>query len=324
METRANYVLVGAFVIALVAAAFVFVIFLARFNLESGTDTYLVNFTGSVSGLEVGSKVRYRGVPIGSVASIKMDHEDISKIRVLLDIDHDSPVKEDTVATLGLEGITGVAYINLTGGTQQSPPLKRKEGEEYPEIPSKASSLEKVLEDLPKLLERATEISERLVAMLSEENKNSITETLANVRKFSSVMAERSDGIDHILAEASETAASLRRTAATAESAVSNVNRRIDPIGNQAQRAMDEAQKTFTDLRKASDSFTGVADKLDKIVEENRRPLKDFSSSGLYELSQFLTEARVLVANLNQLTLQIQRDPAKFFFGDTQKGYEAK
>jgi phospholipid/cholesterol/gamma-HCH transport system substrate-binding protein len=310
METRASYVLVGGFVLALVAATFAFVIFLARFNLESGTDTYMVNFTGSVSGLEVGSKVRLRGVPIGSVSSIRIDGRDISKIRVLLDIEHGTPIKEDMVASLALEGITGVASVGITGGTQDAQPLRKKEGEDYPEIPSRPSTLEKVLEDLPQIFERMGTISERLVAILSEENRASIAETLESVRKLTSTLAARSDSIDSMLTDANETAAAMRRTAATVEKAVDNINRRIDPLGDQAQRGI-------VDLRRASESFVQVADKLDKMVEENRRPISDFSSTGLYELSQFLVEARSLVSNLNELTLQIQRDPAKFFFGDT-------
>jgi len=317
METRASYVLVGGFVLALLAAAFAFVIFLARFNLESGADTYMVNFAGSVSGLEVGSKVRLRGVPIGSVTSIRIDRRDISKIRVLLDIERGTPIKENMVASLALEGITGVASVSITGGTQEAAPLRKREGQDYPEIPSRTSTLETVLEDLPQIFERVGTISDRLVAILSEENRAAVAETLESVRKLTSTLAARSGEIYSILVNANETTASLRRTSATFEKAADNINRRIDPLGN-------EAQRTLTDLRRASESFVQVADKLDKLVEENRRPLSDFSSTGLYELSQFLVEARTLVSNLNDLTLQVQRDPAKFFFGDTKKGYEAK
>jgi phospholipid/cholesterol/gamma-HCH transport system substrate-binding protein len=160
-------------------------------------------------------------------------------------------------------------------------------------------------------------ISDRLVAILSEENRAAVAETLESVRKLTSTLAARSGEIDSILINANETTASLRRTSTTFEKTVDNINRRIDPLGN-------EAQLTLTELRRASASFVQVADKLDKLVEENRRPLSDFSSTGLYELSQFLVEARSLVSNLNDLTLQVQRDPAKFFFGDTKKGYEAK
>jgi len=317
METRASYVLVGAFVIALVGAAFAFVIFLARVSLDTNVTPYVINFTGSVQGLEIGSKVRYRGVPVGSVTAIKIDPKNIANVRVVAEVDEGTPIKEDTVASLALEGITGVASISLSGGTQESPPLRRKEGEAYPVIPSKPSAIEKVLDDLPLLLERATTIAERLSDMLDDENRKSFTETLENLRKVTAVFAERSQGIDSILKEATDTAASMRRTSEAAERLADNLNRRIDPLG-------DQAQQSLTEMRKASESFARVADQLDKLIVENRRPLSDFSSTGLYELSQFLTEARALVASLNQLTVQIQRDPAKFFFGDTQKGYEAK
>jgi phospholipid/cholesterol/gamma-HCH transport system substrate-binding protein len=324
METRASYILVGAFVVALVVAAFGFVIFLARVSLETGTTPYLINFAASVQGLEVGSKVRYRGVPIGSVSSIKIDPKNVANVRVVVDIDETAPIKEDTVASLALEGITGVASISLTGGTQASPLVKRREGEEYPEIPSRPSTFEKVLEDLPLLLERAAGIAERLSNVLSDENQATFTETLQNLRKITAVVADRSQSLDGILTEATETAAAMRRTAVAAEKLADNLNRRIDPLGDEAQATMGQARQGLTELRKATETFSKVADKLDKMVDENRRPIADFSSTGLYELSQFLTEARTLVANLNQLTLQIQRDPAKFFFGDTQKGYEAK
>ena len=317
METRASYVLVGAFVIALVGAAFAFVIFLARVSLETDVTPYVINFTGSVQGLEVGSKVRYRGVPVGSVTAIKIDPKNIANVRVVAEVDEGTPIKEDTVASLALEGITGVASISLSGGTQESPILRRREGQDYPVIESKPSQLEKVLENLPLLLERATTIAERLSEMLDDNNRKSFTETLENLRKVTAVFADRSQGIDNVLKEATDMAASMRRTSEAAEKLANNLNRRIDPLG-------DQAQQSLTELRKASESFAQVAGKLDKMVDENRRPLSDFSSTGLYELSQFLTEARALVSNLNQLTGQIQRDPAKFFFGDAQKGYEAK
>jgi phospholipid/cholesterol/gamma-HCH transport system substrate-binding protein len=324
METRASYILVGAFVIALFGAAFAFVIFLARVQLERATDTYVVNFTGSVTGLEVGGAVRYRGVPVGSVASIRMNPDDISKIRVMLDIEQGTPIKEDTVASLGLQGITGVAFVTLSGGTQSSPPLKKMEGREYPEIRSTPSSLEKVLEGLPTLLERASDITERLSLIFDERNREAFAETLENLRKLTAVFADRSDGIGRIVGEATDTAAAMRRTADSVDQLAAKLNSRIEPLGDDASKTLTEAQKTLAELRKATQSFSGVAEKLDRVVDENRRPLHDFSANGLYELSQFVTEARVLVTNLNQLAQQIQRDPARFFFGDTQKGYEAK
>lgn len=123
METRASYVVVGSFVLALIAAAFGVVIFLTRTSFEDTPKTYMSYFTGSVTGLQIGSPVRYRGVPVGTVNDIRIDPTDVERVRVMMDIVHGTPIKTDTNSTLGLQGITGVAYIELTGGTRESEPL---------------------------------------------------------------------------------------------------------------------------------------------------------------------------------------------------------
>jgi len=149
METRANYVLVGCFVLALIAAAFGFVIWLARIDLQHEPQTYLVYFSGSVSGLQIGSEVQYRGVPVGRLTDIRIDPQNIERIRVTLELNEGTPVKSDTYATLGLQGITGVAYIQLKGGTQNAPDLMAQGKDEYPVIPSRPSGLEQVLRERP-------------------------------------------------------------------------------------------------------------------------------------------------------------------------------
>jgi phospholipid/cholesterol/gamma-HCH transport system substrate-binding protein len=102
------------------------------------------------------------------------------------------------------------------------------------------------------------------------------------------------------------------------------MQRRIGPIADGTQGAISDLQGTMADARKTAGDFARVAETLNKVVEENRLPLRDFSANGLYELSQFIAEARVLVSTLTRLSGQIERDPARFFFGDTQKGFEAK
>jgi len=79
-------------------------------------------FTGDVTGLGVGSAVRYRGVPVGTVRDIRLDPTNVEQVQVLMDVSADAPIKEDTIAQLALQGITGVAFIQLTGG--QIPPLR--------------------------------------------------------------------------------------------------------------------------------------------------------------------------------------------------------
>ena len=310
METRANYVLVGSFVLALIAAAFGFVIWLARVDLEHQPQTYLVYFYGSVSGLQIGSEVQYRGVPVGRITDIGIDAENIERIRVTVEVNEGTPVKTDTYATLGLQGITGVAYLQIKGGTQNAPDLVAQGKDDYPVIPSRPSGLEQVLDRAPELLERAIVISERLEQLLSEKNIDGINSSIDNINSTTQILANRTKQIDQAITDGAEAVASLRKLT-------------MD-LSKDAGNLTTSAQEAFKDAKKALDAFGKVADNMQAVVSENRPALRDFSQTGLYEFTQFISEARTLITNLSRLSAQLERDPAQFLFGNQQKGFEAR
>ena len=324
METRASYIAVGTFVIAIIAAALVFVIWLTGSDGGKSTVRYLVYFEGSVTGLQKGGTVRYRGVPVGTVTDIRIDPQNLEQIRVTVSLSRDTPVKTDTVATLGIQGITGLAYVQLTGGTQKSARLEPKPDERYAVIPSRTTGLQQIIEQVPQIVERVVTVSERLADLLGEKNTNAITETLENLRSLTGAVADRRADIDQIVTDARVALAALREASESVALLTTDVKGRVGPIADDAEKAVSQAQLTAADARKTVAAFRDVAEELAQLVDENRAPIRDFSSSGLYELSQFIAEARVLVSTLSRLSTQIERDPARFFFGDTQKGFEAR
>lgn len=317
METRASYVVVGTFVLALIAAAFGVVIFLTRTSFEDTPKTYMSYFTGSVTGLQIGSPVRYRGVPVGSVNDIRIDPTDVERVRVMMEIVQGTPIKTDTNSTLGLQGITGVAYIELTGGTRESEPLRALDDGQVPVIPSKKSGIQQVLASAPELLERAVAISERLALILDDRNVQSISDTLANLSKLTGTLANSSGQIERLIADSQTTFTALREAADGVTELTGGLNSKIGPIAAGAQDVVTDVQKTVR-------SFNRIASQLELVVDENRDSIRDFSSGGLYELSQFIAEGRVLISALTRLSGLIERDPARFFFGDNQKGFETK
>lgn len=324
METRASYILVGTFVLLLIAGAFAFVIWLSKAEFEQRPARYVVYFTGSVSGLQIGGPVRYRGVPVGSVTDIRIDPKNVERVEVTLEVARATPIKRDTFASLGLLGITGAAYVQLGGGTQESPALVAKEGEPAPEIASKPSRLERVLTKAPELIEQAFELVERLSGLLNDENQKAVAGTLGNMREVSENLAASSGKFDRILTEATVTVISLRQAAERIDGLAASLEGRVGPLADSARDTMAELQETIAGIRATAGSFTEVANLLEEIIGENREPLQDFSGRGLYELSQFIAEARVLVSDLTRLTVRIERDPARFFFGDAQKGFETR
>ena len=127
METHSNNFLVGAFVLVLLISFGLFGAWVARMHFETKSDEYYVDFPGSVSGIAPGSAVRYRGIPIGTVSDIKLDPVNIEHIRVTVELQPGTPIKSDAVASLEIQGLTGGAFVQISGGTQDAPLLKKDE-----------------------------------------------------------------------------------------------------------------------------------------------------------------------------------------------------
>jgi phospholipid/cholesterol/gamma-HCH transport system substrate-binding protein len=320
METRASYLLVGTFVLGLAAASFGFVIWLAKVELEEPTR-YVIQFTGSVTGLAIGSPVRMRGVPVGSVADIRIDPDDIERIRVTVEVTPATPIKVDTVAMLGLQGITGIAFIQLSGGTQQSAALEPAPGQRLPVIPSRTSGLEQVLDKAPEIFEKAVILADRLTRLVDDRNIETVTKALDNVRILTGMLAERRGDLDRLIGDAATTIEALRRASVSVDVLATDLRAKTIPLVDQTAIVMTDAHKTMAEIRAATRSLVEVADLMETVVAENRGPLRDFSTGGLYEITQFVSEARTLVNGLTRLSAQIERSPARFFFGDTQKGF---
>jgi len=327
LETRANYFLVGSFVLALVAGIFFAGIWFARANLGEPSTFYYTYFRGSVTGLSVGSTVRYRGVPVGTVSDIAIDAENLELIQVTLALRPSTPVRTDTVASLQPQGITGLAFLQLSGGTQGAPPLLPREGKRRAVIPSVPSALEKLLSDAPLIVARIAELSERIAVVLNDENLKNLDRLIDNTADAAGSLAQALLGVETLVYDANATLKRVDRLVGTVDQAAGdarglilegrNALREAAGVAPQATGALDE-------LKRTAGSFGRVADALEKTVESARPGVQDFGQHGIYELQQFMTEGRALMATLNRVIGNFERDPARFLFGDQQKGVEAR
>jgi phospholipid/cholesterol/gamma-HCH transport system substrate-binding protein len=299
METRASYLLVGTFVLVLVAAGFVFILWIAKAQVTRDTTTYLTYFTTTVTGLQTGSVVRYRGIPVGEVTRIRIDPKNPEQIEVTLEVDTTTPIKTDTVATLESQGITGVAFIQLRGGRRTSPTLVAQAGERYPVIKSEGSGFEKILTDFPKLLQNLNTLADSANQVLNEKNREAITVTLENFAKIAKTVGDRQKDIDRVLGSTTQT---------------------LDSING----LVTDLRPVVGDLQNGVKSFAAMSASISQIAQDNRRPLRDFSATGLYEFSLFISEARDLVKALTRISTRLEDDPARFLFGDSQKGFQPK
>lgn len=172
METDKNYFLVGLFVISLILVCMGFTVWLTSAD-KGDHNHYRMRFAESVSGLNKESAVKFRGVNIGTVENIRIDSKDSKLVQVDIRVLKSTPIKTDTTATLKLYGITGEIYIELSGGTHDAPDLKATKNE-LPEIQTKPSSLDAILNGVPRLLEKANHVADQLSKIFSNENVQSI------------------------------------------------------------------------------------------------------------------------------------------------------
>jgi phospholipid/cholesterol/gamma-HCH transport system substrate-binding protein len=316
METRANYVAVGAFVLALLAGVVIAVLWLASVEFSRQFAFYDVFFTGSVAGLTQGSSVQYNGIQVGRVREIRIDPQNVQQVRVTIEVDQGTVIKSDAVASLEVQGLTGVAFIEITGGSQNAPPVAAHAGERYPVIASQPSGLQRLAASAPEALARLIDVAERVAAVLDDKNRAAIGETLDNVRRLSAVAGARAGDLDSAMGDAAAAIREFRGAVAAAHQTLLDFD---DLVGGKG-----DARETLRAIAEASRRLDQLSAHVDAMVQEDRRPLHDFSERGLTELSQLLVDARTLVVSLNHIAEDLQRDPERFFFRNRQQGYQPR
>ncbi|MCS6896850.1 MAG: MlaD family protein, partial [Nitrospira sp.] len=194
MEPKVNYILVGSFVAILGAAALIGVLWLGKMDYRGAYDRYEAYFRESVAGLSEDSTVKYRGVDVGRVRSISLNPDNPEEVRLILDIARGTPIKTDTVAVLETQGLTGLATINLTGGSRDAPPLVAQEGQPYPVIKTGPSPLffrldeaiSRLLSDkgLTNLLASLESLAKGASETLDEENRQAVKRTIKELSEI--------------------------------------------------------------------------------------------------------------------------------------------
>jgi phospholipid/cholesterol/gamma-HCH transport system substrate-binding protein len=321
MEIRASYVIVGTVVLVLLAGLAAFSLWLVEAGVDRDVARYEIAFAGSVSGLQQGGQVLYRGIPVGRVAKIRIDPDNVESVLVTVEIDRATPIKQDTVATLEFQGLTGIAYVQLRGGTQASARLE-PDAAAPPRIPSRRSNLERVFESTPELLAHTLAVVDRLNVLLTDENLQAVTDTLQNVEKLTADLAARSGGVDAVLTGAAGMTADVEKTSVEIRRLASDLRQLSGHLDQQVGGVSGDLVGTLTELRGAASSLAGAAGQLEQLLGQLQQPVDDFAATGLYEFTQLIGETRGLVAALNRITKEFERDPAGFLIGRSSKGYQ--
>ena len=293
-----NKALVGAFVLLLGLVLVTVALWLASGGaFQKKYDLYLAIEDESVAGLNPNAPVKYNGVDVGKVRDIALDHANPDRVRLIFAIEHGTPIKEDTVAVLKTQGLTGIAYVELSGGSAYSAPLRAAPGGEYPQIRTKPSLSARLENVLTNVLAKLDSTSNNLNSLLSPENQAAFKSALADIATVAHTIAARKDNIDAGITNAARTLENAARVSAQAGPVLDRVGRGADAVekmGNEVARTSASAGKT---------------------VDTVGADVKRFTSETVPELERLLGELTVLSASLRRLSEQTERDPRSLLFG---------
>jgi phospholipid/cholesterol/gamma-HCH transport system substrate-binding protein len=324
METRAGYVAVGSAVVLLFVAAMGFVLWMAKYDSDATFKRYWVYFKGSVAGLKTGSSVTYRGISVGEVIDLRIDPDNVEKVRATIEVLGTTPVKSSTVASLELQGLTGGALIMLAGGMNDDPPLQRQGKAQYPVIEATPSQLEKLFEGAPALVDQVKAVVAQVSMVLNTQNRKAIEEILRNTASLSADAAASGPALRELVTNANAAVAKVDKLIAETGPDLEASLRSASHAMQSADVALSGADQAFKDLTKTAADIGSVAKTINLMLDENRRPLRDFTHVTLYDVNAFIAELRELTVTMRRVANELGRDPAGFIFGNQQKGYEAR
>jgi phospholipid/cholesterol/gamma-HCH transport system substrate-binding protein len=295
VETRSNYVMVGAVTVALLAGVLLFIVWLAGIS-GSATKCYDIYFP-AVGGINKGSNVSFSGVSVGQVKKISLLPNRPEFVWVRIDIDQQTPVLEGTTAQIKSVSLAGANEIQLDGAQRGRPAITQLGPNGCPVIPASSSGLSALLNSAPELLERIQRLTERLTELLSDKNQNSIADILENIDKTSKVLADRAPDLAAAMQDAR---VAVRQAGIAAQ--------HVTVLTDSTNRLVKEQGKPAAeDLRKAIASVQKASDTLDAMLSDARPGVQNFTKSTLPEANQLVHEMRDLTKSLKGVSERVEQ-----------------
>ncbi|HHB93438.1 MAG TPA: MCE family protein [Thioploca sp.] len=344
MDSKINYAIVGLFVIILSIVLVASILWLSVDIDKKHYRTYQVYIKESISGLNLKSPVKYNGVTVGYVYDIALNYKRPNEVRILLNIEHNLQLRQDTTTFLSVQGLTGLAYIEITGGSITAPLIKVKLGQKYPELSNKPSLLTRLdatvsslLDNLnseitSSLLSNVNILSETVNNLLSKNNIESLTKTLHNFEVISNTLATHDQDIETTLVNTlkittnidtiSEKIISLTDELENSLIAVENGSVDFAEIASTIKDTSYTFIKTVSlvnhvveEVETTTKTIGRIADNIGIAVKNSRHDMDYFTRQALPEVTNSLRELQVLLNTLRNFTRELERKPNMLLFG---------
>lgn len=310
MERDAHYVAVGTFILLVIAMGVGFVLWYTDANDGRRYALYEIYFTGSVSGLDRGSPVRFLGVDVGRVRRLGIDSSDATRVHVVVEVDESAPISAATRASLGLQGVTGLLYVNLKEASDVDRNAPLAQGERYPVIEAVESDFDAFLASLPELMGRANTLLERLARVVSDENLNGVAETIKGMRDTMVSMPRTAKDVQQLVIE-------LRST-------VAEIHGAAESLRAMTNEARPEVQAALARMNDVANSLAEASQRVDRFAQRSEVQLGNFTEQGLFELERLMREARQAAREFRDLSRSLQENPSQILYEPPRSGVEIK
>lgn len=303
MEPKAHHVIIGLFTLLAFVAALLFALWLAKSTADRDWSYFQIGFNQPVSGLSKGNPVLYSGVQIGDVVDLKLNPLDPSQVRVLIRVDQDIPIRENTQASLVLANITGSMSVQFSGGSPDSPELIG-DINDPPLIIAKPSAFDSLLANGQSLLKKAEALLVDANKMFSDRNIENLTAVLDNTREVSDALLDQRGRLNDLLIRLDSASQRAGEAAVKVSKVSDNTNALLQNEGRAALTSLNAALKTIET----------TSTRIDQLTQNNQGAI-EAGLQGMGDLSPALRELRSTLRNLNQLTRRLGEDPTRAIWG---------
>lgn len=305
METKAHHALVGFFVVFLLTAGGFFALWLGQVSLDREYKEYDVVFEGPVRGLRTASEVRFNGIQVGEVTDLGLNPENPNEVIARVRVDAATPVKVDSFAQLEPQGLTGLSYLQISGGSPGAQPLESRMGDRPPRIYARQAQLDELFAGGETVLDGAAQALARLNALLNEENVQSFSAVLDNIERLTGQLA----GEEQLLNDLRQSATSLDQAAQDISAAAAQ----IEQFGVTAEAFLvNDVGVMVRDVSAASIAVDQASRETYDALITIRPQLEAFADEGLDSLTHAAADLENLIAALERIALELEDDPAGF------------
>jgi phospholipid/cholesterol/gamma-HCH transport system substrate-binding protein len=309
METKANYVLIGAFVLLAAGAMALFTLWIAGNPFSRSYKDYDVIFSGPVNGLTEGGEVRFNGIKVGEVTTLRLDRMDPNRVIAHIRVEGETPVRTDSVAQLNFQGITGVTFIQILAGDPATPLLTSVNGEK-PQIPSSRTLVDELFAGGQDLLSVSGDTIRKVNEALSEENLLHLTSTLASIDTALAKIAQD----DGIIDEAAKAMQNINTAAIALESAAKAFDVAAASVTNDVSDLSAEATTVLRKLDPVLDDARAAMTSVNETVATINTQITPAAAHAFRLVGNTARDFQTVMGRFQQLLAQIEQDPSRFVY----------